>query len=63
MVFEDALSGVTAARHGGFVCIGVDRHGHPEYFAEADAVIADLGDLDHAGISEIHAGTFSKVPA
>ena len=58
VVFEDALSGVTAAKRGGFVCIGVDRHGHADYFAEADVVVGDLGELDYAGISEIHAGVF-----
>ena len=69
VVFEDALSGVTAAKRGGFVCIGVDRHGHAEYFRGADAVVADLGDLDYTGIGEIHgralsaARVLSKVPA
>lgn len=58
VVFEDALSGVTAAKRGGFVCIGVDRHGHAQYFREADAVVTDLGEIDYAGMSEIHARAF-----
>ena len=53
VVFEDALSGVTAAKRGGFVCVGVDRHGHADYFRGADAVVSDLGELDHARINRI----------
>jgi LuxR family maltose regulon positive regulatory protein len=30
-LLEDAHSGVQAARRGGFFCVGINRHGHPEY--------------------------------
>jgi beta-phosphoglucomutase len=46
VVFEDAESGIKAAKLGGFFCIGVDRHQQPEYFQEADLVINDLSDLE-----------------
>ena len=55
VVFEDARSGVTAAKRGGFVCIGVDRHGHPDFFEEADALVSDLGELNFVEICAIHA--------
>jgi beta-phosphoglucomutase len=63
VVFEDAVSGVTAAKRGGFGCVGVDRHGHPQYFEQADAVVSDLGELDYTGICEIHANIFSNASA
>lgn len=47
-VVEDALSGVEAARRGGFgLVIGVDRSGHPEDLREAgaDLVVRDLAEL------------------
>ncbi|WP_420031912.1 HAD family hydrolase [Streptomyces sp. cg28] len=50
-VVEDAVSGVTAARRGGFaVVVGVDRVGGPTHrgrlvAAGADVVVPDLGDL------------------
>lgn len=39
VVFEDALSGVEAAKAGGFHCIGI---GSPEFLSQADAIIANL---------------------
>ncbi len=45
VVIEDALSGVQAARRGDFFCVGINRHGHPEYFVEANYVIQDLAEL------------------
>ena len=47
VVFEDAESGVKAAKRGGFYCVGVDRHQQPEYFREADLVVADLGGFEN----------------
>ena len=47
VVFEDAESGVKAAKQGGFFCIGVDRHQQSEYFQEADLVVSDLGDFEN----------------
>lgn len=39
IVFEDALSGVAAAKAGGFHCVGI---GEPEALTQADMVVADL---------------------
>jgi beta-phosphoglucomutase len=47
VVFEDAESGIKAAKQGGFYCIGVDRHQQSEYFQEADLVVTDLGDFEN----------------
>ena len=47
VVFEDAESGVKAAKRGGFFCVGVDRHQQPEYFREADLVVNDLGGFEN----------------
>jgi beta-phosphoglucomutase family hydrolase len=47
-VFEDALSGVTAGRAGGFSCVvGVDRAGQSDALREhgADVVVTDLAEL------------------
>lgn len=46
IVFEDSESGISAARQGGFFCVGVDRHQQPQYFTEANMVVKDLGDFD-----------------
>jgi len=48
VVVEDAISGVQAARAGGFgMVIGVDQNGNPEELKEngADIVVKDLGEL------------------
>lgn len=47
IVIEDAEVGVQAAKQGGFVCVGVDRHAQPQYFVDADFVVNDLADLDY----------------
>ncbi|MFB2552233.1 HAD family hydrolase [Ensifer soli] len=46
VVVEDAISGVTAAKTGGFFCLGIDRHGHPARLAGADLIVGDLAELD-----------------
>jgi beta-phosphoglucomutase len=46
IVFEDSESGVSAARRGGFFCVGVDRHQQPQYFKQANMMVRDLGDFD-----------------
>ena len=56
IVFEDARSGVEAAKKGKFVCVGVDRHAQPEYFSDADLVISDLGDVDYEGLQSLLQG-------
>jgi HAD superfamily hydrolase (TIGR01509 family) len=48
VVVEDAVSGVQAARAGGFgLVIGVDRKGDPEALRKngADIVVTDLGEM------------------
>lgn len=45
VVFEDAQSGVEAARNGNFYCIGIDRHNNPESLQAADKVVKDLSEL------------------
>lgn len=43
VVVEDAISGVRAAKAGGFFCIGVDRVSEPARLAGADMIVRDLG--------------------
>lgn len=42
IVFEDALSGVEAAKTGGFYCIGI---GSADVLTKADQVVANLGEV------------------
>lgn len=46
LVFEDAVSGVQAAKAGGFFCIAVDRHNQPDKFDKADIVIKDAEEIE-----------------
>lgn len=48
VVFEDATSGVQAAKSGGFYCVGIDRNEQPDRLAGADVLVSDLGELDAA---------------
>lgn len=53
VVVEDAAAGVAAGRRGGFgLVVGVDRGGNREALVAngADAVVADLGELDAADL-------------
>jgi beta-phosphoglucomutase len=43
IVFEDALSGVEAAKTGGFYCIGI---GSGDVLTKADRVVANLGEVN-----------------
>jgi beta-phosphoglucomutase family hydrolase len=47
VVFEDAISGVEAARRGGFKVVGVDASGHAEALREhgADIVVTHVGEF------------------
>jgi len=45
VVFEDAVLGVEAAKRGGMVCVGIDRHNDPKALAMADLVVQDLGEV------------------
>jgi len=53
-VVEDAVSGVQAAKAGGFAALGVARHGDEALLAAADAdiVVSTLDELDVAGLTE-----------
>ncbi|MDP2942578.1 MAG: beta-phosphoglucomutase [Candidatus Omnitrophota bacterium] len=50
VVFEDAESGVRAAKSGGMLVVGV---GDRKILHEADAVIKDLSEIDIAGIEKL----------
>lgn len=45
VVIEDAISGVAAAKAGGFVCIGLDRTGQTERLAGADVIVDSMSRL------------------
>lgn len=45
VVFEDAKSGVEAARNGDFPCVGIDRHNDPEPLQAANRVVKDLSEI------------------
>jgi beta-phosphoglucomutase len=53
-VVEDAVSGVQAAKAGGFAGLGVARHNDEALLAQAgaDIVVSTLDDVDLAGLSE-----------
>jgi len=53
VVIEDALSGIQAAREGGFFCVGINRHGHPENFVEANYVVQDLAELPYDSLTRL----------
>lgn len=42
IVFEDAISGIEAAKRGNFKCVGVDRYHNPQRLMKADLVINGL---------------------
>ena len=44
VVFEDAKSGVDAARAGGFFCVGIDRHDNAAALKAADLIVKDLAE-------------------
>jgi trehalose 6-phosphate phosphatase len=57
-VVEDAISGVTAGRAGGFgLIVGLDRTRNPDPLAEfADIVVPDLADLEVVALDGVDAG-------
>jgi len=54
VVFEDAISGVRAAKHGGMCCVGIVRIGTPEDLrnAGADVVVGDLDEVSYRALKE-----------
>lgn len=53
VVFEDAKVGVQAARAGGFVCVGIDRHGNSAHYAQADLCVHDLKEVDYTKLTTL----------
>lgn len=49
LVFEDAISGVDAAKSGGFHCIGI---GDPQILSKADIVVSSLAEVNLDMISK-----------
>lgn len=47
VVFEDALAGVQAAKAGGFLCVGIDRHQNPDKYRGSDLVVHDLEEINY----------------
>ena len=60
VVFEDAVSGVLAAKRGGFYCVAVDRHNTPERFQDADLIVSDLSNLDSEALFDIAQSLFTN---
>jgi beta-phosphoglucomutase-like phosphatase (HAD superfamily) len=55
VVFEDAISGVRAAKRGRMFCVGIVRIGTPEDLrnAGADVVVEDLDEVSYRALTEI----------
>lgn len=53
IVFEDALAGVQAAKAGGFICVGINRHQKDENYREADLVVTDLGEVNYEILAKL----------
>lgn len=53
IVFEDALAGVQAAKAGGFICVGINRHNKNENYRQADLVVTDLGEVNYAILANL----------
>ncbi|MDQ1846867.1 beta-phosphoglucomutase family hydrolase [Gemmobacter fulvus] len=53
VVIEDAISGVAAAKAGGFRCIGIDRTGQTERLAGADLIVESLSRLKLCDIEQL----------
>ncbi|PTX51104.1 HAD superfamily hydrolase (TIGR01509 family) [Gemmobacter caeni] len=53
IVIEDAISGVAAAKTGGFFCIGIDRSGQSQRLAGADLIVASLSELRPCEIEKL----------
>jgi len=53
IVFEDALSGVQAAKAGGFVCVGINRNHQDQNYRDADLVVTDLAEVNYEKLKRI----------
>lgn len=54
VVFEDATSGVQAAKSGGFHCVGIDRNAQPDRLVGADVIVSDLSELDATSLFSLN---------
>ena len=52
VVFEDSIAGVQAAKDGGFLCVGIDRHDKPNNYKLSDLHVKNLKNLDYAFLKE-----------
>lgn len=53
IVFEDSMAGVQAAKAGGFLCVGIDRHNHPKNYKLADIHVPDLKKIDYSILEKL----------
>jgi beta-phosphoglucomutase family hydrolase len=53
VVFEDSKAGVEAAKAGGFLCVGIDRHNHPEHYKLADLHVSSLKEVNFAVLEKL----------
>lgn len=53
IVFEDATLGVEAAKRAAMACVAVDRHGDPDRLRQADVVVSDLAEVNHALLTRL----------
>ena len=53
IVFEDSIAGVQAAKAGGFLCVGIDRHNHPENYVTADLQVPNLQHVDYDVLNDM----------
>jgi beta-phosphoglucomutase family hydrolase len=53
IVFEDSIAGVQAAKAGGFICVGIDRHNNPANYHAADLVVKDLAEVSFATLKGV----------
>ena len=53
VVFEDSIAGVEAAKAGGFLCVGLDRHNKPENYHKADLCVTDLANVHYDTLNKL----------
>jgi beta-phosphoglucomutase len=53
VVFEDSIAGVEAAKAGGFLCVGIDRHHRPENYKQADLYVTGLENVNYEVLEKL----------
>lgn len=53
VVFEDSMAGVEAAKNGGFICVGIDRHHRPDNYKLANLRVSDLKHVNYAVLKNL----------